>query len=223
MYMPRKTFRKKVKRAPRKRYARKSRTTVRAGKQSPIASRLITKMKYVQSVNSSVPNFGLVNQLFNLNSIFDPDRSGVGHQPYGHDQLALFYSKYRVFAVSWRCMFPTADKDYYVTVTPQNHANVVLNFDENAEQPRAMSKLVSAEGNAVTMTGRMSMPALVGQTPSQYKSDQNFQANFGASPTEIATLRIAFTNQSGVTITIPAVYQLMYHVECFDPLELVQS
>lgn len=44
------------------------------------------------------PNNGYVatSYVFRANSIFDPDASGVGHQPLGHDQWAQFYSTYCV-------------------------------------------------------------------------------------------------------------------------------
>lgn len=33
---------------------------------------------------------------YRAGSVFDPDLSGLGHQPYGRDTLATFYEKYRV-------------------------------------------------------------------------------------------------------------------------------
>jgi len=59
-------------------------------------------MRYVQtfSVTSSttVPTFG-TEQKFSLNSLYDPDITGSGHQPYGYDQLAALYKLYRVEGV----------------------------------------------------------------------------------------------------------------------------
>lgn len=39
---------------------------------------------------------GAQSYTFRANSIYDPDASGVGHQPLGHDQWAQFYSTYTV-------------------------------------------------------------------------------------------------------------------------------
>lgn len=38
----------------------------------------------------------VTSRLFRLNSLYDPDLSGLGTQPVGYDQWAAFYNKYRV-------------------------------------------------------------------------------------------------------------------------------
>lgn len=39
-----------------------------------------------------------VDQIYRGNSLFDPDHTGVGVQPYGHDQWVPFFNRYKVFA-----------------------------------------------------------------------------------------------------------------------------
>lgn len=43
--------------------------------------------------------------LFNLNSIFDPDQTGTGHQPLGHDEWANFYKRYQVIGAKITAKF----------------------------------------------------------------------------------------------------------------------
>jgi len=43
----------------------------------------------------------LVDKIWNINSVFDPDQSGVGHQPRYFDQLALLYNRYRVLSATF--------------------------------------------------------------------------------------------------------------------------
>ena len=54
----------------------------------PIPQRFITKMKYAEQFATD----GNGRYAFNLNSIFDPNRSGVGHQPYGYDTLSTLWA-----------------------------------------------------------------------------------------------------------------------------------
>ena len=64
----------------------------------PFPSMMRNKLKYcanviITTVNGSddgVPHY------FSCNGIHDPDVSGVGHQPYGHDTLASLYNHYSV-------------------------------------------------------------------------------------------------------------------------------
>lgn len=44
-------------------------------------------------------------QRFRANSIYDPDQSGTGHQPLGHDQWAAFYDHYVVLGSKIKCTF----------------------------------------------------------------------------------------------------------------------
>ncbi|WP_218254000.1 hypothetical protein, partial [Candidatus Magnetobacterium casense] len=104
----------------RKRFARRpKRTTVNVNRAlAPIAQRYITKMKY-SDVISGGALFGDVHM--NLNSLFDPNRSGIGHQPYGFDQLATLYNRYRVISCGYRitCATPTAGNTV-LTAMPGN-------------------------------------------------------------------------------------------------------
>ena len=42
---------------------------------------------------------------YRANSVFDPDKTGAGHQPYLHDQLAAQYSNYKVVGSTISCRF----------------------------------------------------------------------------------------------------------------------
>jgi len=64
----------------------------------PIPQRYIATMKYSQTFLLSDVSPGWT---FNLNSIFDPDRTGTGHQPYGHDTFQTLYNRYRVKDRDW--------------------------------------------------------------------------------------------------------------------------
>lgn len=52
-------------------------------------------LRYAQQINLT-PSVGGANHLFRLNSLYDPDYTGVGHQPLGYDQWTTIYDKYAV-------------------------------------------------------------------------------------------------------------------------------
>lgn len=54
-------------------------------------------MRYADTVTITSPLAGIPGTyLFRANSIYDPDYTGAGHQPYGHDTYATIYNHYRV-------------------------------------------------------------------------------------------------------------------------------
>jgi len=87
--MPRRSFRRKPRRKRRSRKRRKPRIS-----QSLIANKALVMMDYCDQI--SIQPDAFEPHLFRANSIFDPDFTGVGHQPLSHDQYALRYSQYRV-------------------------------------------------------------------------------------------------------------------------------
>lgn len=226
-YPAKRTNRKKTFVAKRK-FQRKQLSTIRNRNSNElIAPRFITTLKYCDrdTVPASVGNAAGAD-LYNLNSIYDPDRTGVGHQPLGRDQLALLYNRYRVFAVSWRVTFYPVSANFYslFSVFPQNNANtnIGLSSSQLKELPHAFTKVSSIDKPTV-FTGRVSLPRLTGQTSTQFKSGLEYQASFGADPSELQTLVIAAVPLSSGTVSYPYEIELKYHVECFDPIPLSQS
>jgi len=85
MAFKRKTPMKKRMRKPRKTFKRRPRYQLNIIDSTVRPQRLIVKLPYFQSGQLSSAIGAYVGQLFNLNSIYDPDRIGTGHQPLGVD------------------------------------------------------------------------------------------------------------------------------------------
>ena len=71
---------------------------------------IIAKHKYNMNktlsatyVNGDIPGTAL--QSFRTASLFDPDRTGVGHQPLFFDEMAAIYNQYRVLGAKCRVRF----------------------------------------------------------------------------------------------------------------------
>lgn len=64
----------------------------------PFGRKMYTKLKYNEAVTISaaaVAGFATGYQ-YRLNSLYDPNLSGVGHQPRGYDELMAIFEKYTV-------------------------------------------------------------------------------------------------------------------------------
>ena len=71
------------------------------------------KMHYVETVTLTTDTAGVfgAGTTFRLNSLYDPNLTGTGHQPYGYDQMAALYKRYIVSGVKVHITFtdPSAD------------------------------------------------------------------------------------------------------------------
>lgn len=196
----------------------------------PFPQRQIVRMKYCEAVGLGI-DLGVPSAVyrFNLNSIFDPNRTGTGHQPYGHDTMATLYNRYRVIG----CKYSIQSVPYQqvTLVTCAQPANEELYTgatlcSEARENPRA-KYITQSYGAAVkTLSGYVSIPSLTGRTKAQYMADDRYQALFGQSPQEFAILNVLVgfaddrsTTAAGTQLTVT----LEYLVECFDVKHLGQS
>lgn len=215
-------YRKSKFRRQRKRFGRKRRATKLVNNAlSPIPQRYITKMKYSETVSTTAAG----TYAFNLNDLFDPNRTGVGHQPYGHDTLATLYNRYRVIACGYRitCNAQTAGNTVQMAVMPANELLAFTSVSEMRENPRSKYTLASGGGPAQIVSGKVYLPSLVGRSKAQYMADDRYQAVFGAGPQELAVLNIKTSNGADVDQAVNVQVLLEYTVECFDIKHLAQS
>lgn len=215
---PRTTKRKMWKRKPR----RKGVTTLaNISRVNPIAQRYICKMKYADTFQLSTLGGGVYR--FNLNSIFDPNRTGVGHQPYGRDTLATLYNRYRVFRVSYSLSFYNSSSSAKVAVCPANIEMGASTVSEIMENPQSKWAIQLPGGQQKVIKGSISLPALTGRTKTQYMADDRYQAEMSASPAELLILNIFGGTINDTGVTIDCAINLTYHVELFDRNSLSQS
>lgn len=62
------------------------------------------------------PSTGATYHKFAVNSLFDYDQTGIGHQPAYFDQWSAFYRRYRVISAKWK---------FKVTASPTNTEQLV--------------------------------------------------------------------------------------------------
>jgi hypothetical protein len=167
--------------------------------------------------------------IFNLNSLWDPDRTGIGHQPYGFDNLALLYNRYRVISCGWRLIQPIGGFEggsLMVAAMPSNDASIVYTTaGEMTENPRTKYIIQNPGGTLTPLKGKSYIPTLVGRTKAQYMADDRYQAVVNTSPVEQALLYIQTFNPITGNPAAPIGLQVVleYTVEFFDVKHVVQS
>lgn len=208
-------MKKQWKRKPR---ARKAQVNVNRAL-TPFAQRYITKMKYSQTFTLSSLNF---IQQFNLNSLWDPDRTGLGHQPHGFDELAALYRRYRVINCSY-AVNAASGSAIRLVAHPTNATPSVLSISDVCERPRAKWVIQHPGGSTATLKGNCYLPSLEGRTKAQYMADDRYQAEVTTSPLELALLSIYGKALDDGSVDIACVITLNFTVEFFDIKALGQS
>lgn len=205
----------------RKNYGkRKSQLVVNKALQ-PVPQRFITKMKYSEAYTLQLSNS--YTQVINLNSVFDPNRTGTGHQPYGYDQLSALYNRYRVISCRYIVNgYSGANAIRYGTIV-SNDTPLATNMSELAENPRAQTRVQFPGGNATQIRGTAYIPSVFGRSKQQYLADDRYQASVGSSPAELCLLTILGGDITDAGTTVLCTVTLEYLVEWFDMIPLDQS
>lgn len=201
---------------------RRKRSTVNVNRAlQPIAQRYVCQMKYSDVATLSVTNG--YNYRFNLNSIFDPNRTGTGFQPYSHDTLQTLYNRYRVIKCSYVITGYSGTTAIRVVALPANEEVSVSSLSDAVTHPRSKFIIQYPGGNTNKLKGSVHLPSLVGRSKAQYMADDRYQAQFGASPAELAVLNIFGGGVDNGGTDIQITIQMTYTVEVFDVKNLTQS
>lgn len=206
---------------------------------APFSKMLHTWLTYEQIGGISCGAAGLFgsDQLFRLNSLFDPDQSGVGHQPYFYDQLTGIYSRYKVLRcrVNLWVQNPT-DKTNgaYVGVCVQSsddtNTPMVSKLPQTiAERPNSNLIYISGTGEQSNYSQfEVPLHHILGLTRREFLDDvEDTCAAVGANPSRVAILGLAMVDPGGAagagSQTVTYRVQLQFYVQMFGLLTQVQS
>lgn len=197
-----------------------------------VPDRLITTLHYHEIVSMSDGAGG--DQQWNLNSLFDPNRSGTGHQPLGFDQLATLYQRYRVLKAAWKVQTVPVFGPIIpiVAVVPTNNTtSLATAIDTACELPYSQNKLCggiyTAAGTSPepqSIRGSCSLDKIYGCTAAELKGSDRYQALVSADPSETAILHCVFNEiAGGVDGAVTFCVDIWYTVEMFDRIQLAAS
>lgn len=129
-------------------------------------------------------------QVFRANSCFDPDFSGVGHQPSFFDKIAAVYGRYYVVGFALEVHITqqaaaTQATEWVVCYSDQNiSANTVEELTEAKYQASGMLGLPTGAGTVVKYyMPEMNIQKIMGQPVTE--PDDNMYAGVGADPADI--------------------------------------
>lgn len=200
---------------------------------TPMGASKKCDFKYCETfqLTSGIGGVGGVEQVFRLNSLFDPNFTGVGHQPYMWDQMAQIYSTYNVTAVS-------IVVDWFSMAGPNNCGVMALQastgafstagktLDSLKEKPGTLIAYprYAGSGHNTCNLGRIELSDLEGCNPERIQNDDRFSAGVSANPDNTPYLRLnaadgTGTGEAGLWCTVT----IIYHTRLYDRKTLAQS
>ncbi len=162
-YAPRRRFNKRRrttgrKMARRRRYSRGTATASAVGR-SLMPTKLKRTFNYCSKITLDGASVGIADsKRFSCNSMFDPDRTGVGHQPMGFDQfLGVLFDHYTVIGakITVSCMAQTntrPDANQIISIKVIDSSTSSTDITTSIEQGRVVyGMLGGSDGNASTL------------------------------------------------------------------------
>lgn len=178
-----------------KKYNKPARSIIR----SPYMSdEVYVKLIYTTNVSITSTLGSPAFYTFAGNSLFDPDITGVGHQPLGFDQWSTFYNKYTVYGSKIKAAFCNVDgsagapatENVMVGLIPTPSdvsiaaiagAGDIVGIGEFPYGHYKAGNIVNAAPN-LTLNGYMSTSKIDGISKSKVSDDDRYTAVVSASP-----------------------------------------
>lgn len=230
-------FRKGVVRRPLTKFKRVFRATKSLSTRSadPFPAHKMYNLRYTQNFQLATGAVGLygLQQAFNINSLFDPDSTGVGHQPYGYDALQLAYNKYKVIGATIELTYTDPSADGVLAQTLLTNAqNTTVNLsgqtpDVFLEKQFVTRKFMNNSGSQVSKkTIKVSMAAVSGLTKLQFDADPDrYTGLVTSNPLSQIQFKIAIANtrQTVDVITMQVFMKITYHAMLYERKVMAQS
>lgn len=155
-------------------------------------------------------------QTYRANSIYDPDYTGVGHQPYGHDTLQSLYNHYVVDAC----------RIYVTPVTGNTDCITGIAVTDDPVSIVSVSGVREQKGTTVMVNGADGAPKQrLMATYNRFKQwpmPVDTSAAFGTNPDEQIYFKI-FLQSFGSEPTARFLVNIEYDVTCYELKDLTES
>lgn len=179
------------------------------------------KLRYVDSTTLTSTAGAVVNQQYNIASMYDPDYTYVGHQPYTWDTLSTLFNAYCVKSCKVKVKTVACTIPMRMNVVPKfNSSSISTTLSLVEEYPNSSNLMIGTEGTERTFY--YNLPKLAGSSWDAYKKDS--QAVPTASPSASTYLNFSVRSADLVsTATLALDIEFEFLVLMSQPLVQAQS
>jgi hypothetical protein len=175
--------------------------------------RIMSKLRYhdAETLTSTAGSLG--KYVYRWNSTFDPDASGVGHQPMFRDTFAGIYDHYAVVRASATVKFINSSSvAMFVGMVTDDDTTTSSTLDTLCEQTHGWHELLPAQAGSlstVTHTFQWECVKYLGIDP--YTSEQ-YKTAVGSNPTEESTITVWVLSTDGSTQSMLVDSEIVYTI-----------
>jgi hypothetical protein len=154
--------------------------------------RILTKLRYVDTYSLTSTAGSLAKQLFTVNSMYDPDVTGTGHQPLYYDTFASIYDHYAVVSAHIKITFNSNATTSSVIVGGVYDDDTFTSTNVNVLMEQTTGKHLFLPNNAGSLSSKTitldwNCEKMLGIDP--YTS-QSYKTAVGSNPSEQSTLLV---------------------------------
>lgn len=185
----------------------------------------LRKFTYVDTVGLGSTVGALDVHQFRANSLFDPDLTGTGHQPFGFDQAALYYNHYDVLSAKITLKSTSGTVitlPYAFGIYLSDDSSTYIDWRYFAEAKRGTHRIVGNESrNVVTCSGNFNKKRFWTKSMAQSTTTAAVTAN----PSEIAVFNLWFQPLDRASSTTTALFQVIieFTARMFEPKDILPS
>ncbi len=170
---------------------------------------------------------GVLNEaqyVYRLNSLFDPDQTGVGGQPEGFDQLKTLYGRYRVVAakVTVEAVGNGANTNGYIAMAPIDNPSLSTDAESVADLRFGVGSQFS-QTNPAKISRLFHIGELLGYSDESMLGNANMDAAVTASPTFQQYVIIAVETGNSATGQQMVSTEIEYYVRMEVPIAVEDS
>jgi len=187
---------------------------------SGFPAKKLVRMRYCTTITLVSATNNLAYWNFRANSIFDPDATGTGHQPYSHDLWNQIYNHYRVVGSKIRVQFlgTQGTTNSICGVDLSDDGTITTDYDVLREMPGSKYRVITTQ-KPTTITRNFSAKKMFPNNVTQ------INAPFGSNPTEDAmfTAYVLAPTETGVVPAVSAVVDIDFICLLWELRELGRS
>jgi len=213
-------------RAIRRKRAKKSFTVaIPRSLRFPVPPKMRSSLRYTEQINIAIPSTASTSYTYAANSMFDPNVTGVGHQPAGFDQLMLLYNRFCVEKSTITVHFAQESNSNFnslVGITTSSDIITTTDYRRYTENPLCTYTIMKSPETIVCCKQSFSGLTFFNKG---YQADTDKQGTDSANPAELVYFNIFGQPMNAGNTAGSTQLQVLieYHAVFSDPKALAGS